>query len=236
MQPRPPRSLARLNPNQIQFMKAIPFLLLPVLALAATAQDTGIGAAAKFDENAALAVLASDADVQKKARACQQLAVVGGPNAVSPLAALLGDDKLAAYARSGLEAINDPSAGEALRTALPKLEGRLQAGVVTSLGVRGDKAAVPALQKLVAEPKTGVAGPALAALAEIGTDEALATILQTLEKGPAQLRIHAAHAALSAAEKLGQQGKKDAAQKLLKAVQAADLPDYLKKAAALGAQ
>ena len=65
-----------------------------------------------------VAVLDSDADLQKKAFACQQLAVVGEPAAVPALARLLADDKLADYARSALEMIAAPAAGAALRQAL----------------------------------------------------------------------------------------------------------------------
>ena len=51
----------------------------------------------------------------------------------------------------------------------------------------------------------------------------------TLDKGPAELRIPAAHAALTAAEKMAEQGKDKTAQKLLKSVRGADVPEYLKK-------
>ena len=207
-------------------MKAIHFLLIPLFALAATATD-----AAKSDEKSALAVLASDADTQKKARACQKLAVVGGPKAVPALAALLSNEHLASYARSGLEVIDDPAAGEALRAALPKLKGRLLTGVVTSLGVRGDKAAVPSLQKIVGGTNLKAAESALASLARIGTQDAFASIVKTLKNGPARLRVPAAHAVLTAAEMLVKQGEKKAAKKLLKSIRAADVPEHIKQAA-----
>ena len=56
-------------------------------------------AAAESPETAALAVLASSADLHEKARACQELAVFGGPAAVPALAALLDQEHLAEYAR-----------------------------------------------------------------------------------------------------------------------------------------
>jgi len=208
-------------------MKATRFLFIPLLALAANAS----GSTTDWDEDAALAVLASD--TQMKARACQALAVVGGPEAVPALAALLSDEHLASYARTALEVIKDPSAGEALRAALPQLKGRLLAGVVTSLGVRGDEAAVPELQKLVGGEDRGVAEAALAALANIGTEDALTTVTAALNQGPEELRISAAHAALEAAERLNKNGNEQAAAKLLKSVRAAVLPDHIKKAATL---
>jgi len=70
-----------------------------------------------------LAVLANSTDLQARARACQELGVVGGPASVGALAALLGTEHLSDYARSGLEGMSAPAAGAALRRALPTLEG-----------------------------------------------------------------------------------------------------------------
>jgi HEAT repeat protein len=162
-----------------------------------------------------LAVLDSDAKTHEKAVACEKLAWVGGPEAVPALAALLGDEHLAAYASSGLEAIEDPGADEALRNALPKLEGRLLAGVVNSLGVRRDVAAVPDLRTLALNPKRGVASEALASLGMIGTVEAARTINQVFADGPETLRIPAAHAALVVAGRLAADGKPAPAREVL---------------------
>ena len=68
-----------------------------------------------------IAVLQSNAGLFEKARACQQLGENGAKEAVPALAALLTDEHLNAYARSGLEGIADPSAAEALRKALTKV-------------------------------------------------------------------------------------------------------------------
>ena len=82
-----------------------------------------------------------------KAKACQRLAVVGDKTAVAALAALLGDPKLAHYARFGLEPISDPSADKALRDALGGLEGNLLIGVINSIGRGKDPKALDALAK-----------------------------------------------------------------------------------------
>jgi len=179
----------------------------------------------------ALAVLASDAGVHEKARACQELAVVGGSESVPALANLLGHEVLADYARSGLEAIADPSAGQALRRSLGTLEGRALAGVVNSLGVRRDLAAVPALQVLVLDTNRGVAMEALASLGMIGTVPAAKTIQTVLEKGPEPLRVSASHAALVAAERLAQTGGTSAARSLLAAMARSAPSEYLQAVA-----
>ena len=185
----------------------VPSLL--VLALA------GSGLAAETPEAAALAVLASNAGEHEKARACQQLGVVGGPAAIAALAALLDQEHLADYARSGLEGIQDPAAEAALLKALPKLTGRQLAGVVNSLGVRRDAAALPDLQKLALDPKRGVVAEALASLAMIGSVEASKTIHTVLTTGPAEMRVPAAHAALEVAAQLAKAGNPGASRILL---------------------
>jgi hypothetical protein len=214
----------------IAIRSLIPTLLVPALAGSAPAAETK-ATDVKAAEAAALAVLASEAGVHEKARACQELAVVGGPAAVPALASLLDQEHLADYARSGLEAIPDPSAGEALRKALPRLKGRLLAGVVNSLGVRRDAAAVPELQKLALNPQSGVAAEALASLGMIGTGEAAKTVHKVLTDGPADLRIPAAHAALTASAQLARDGNPAAARVLLECVGRTQPAGYLAAAA-----
>ncbi len=180
---------------------------------------------------AALAVLSSTAGLQEKARACQELGDFGGPSAVPALAALLDQEHLADYARSGLEGIQDPSAGKALRQSLERLAGRFLSGAVNSLGVRREIAAVPDLQRLVLDPKRGVAPEALASLGMIGTTEAAKTLQTVLTGGPADLREPAAHAAFSAAARLAKDGDRPAARKLLESVISALPPGHLTKVA-----
>jgi HEAT repeat protein len=205
----------------------LPVLVVSVLAGCATAPTSPSSPV----ETAALAVLASDAGLREKARACQELGDFGGPASVPALAALLGKEHLADYARSGLEGIKDPSAGEALRAALPTLEGRYLAGVVNSLGVRRDTAAVPALQKLALDPKRGAAEAAIASLGMIATPAAAKTLQTILVSGPAALRVPAAHAALVAAEQLVRDGNTTAARAVLNAVVQALPPGHLATAA-----
>ena len=206
-------------------MKTIHLFLALLLTLAASNSSFAT------DQQTALAVLSSDAVLQQKAEACQQLSRIGDADAVPVLAALLNDPQLSSYARTGLELIPAPEAGQALRAALSTLKGRQLAGVVNSLGKRGDESAVPALQRLVTQDQTIVAPVALAALAQIGSDAALSTIRTTLEGGPAALRLPAAQAAIDATDTLIKNGNKTAANELLKAVLGAALPEHIKNTA-----
>jgi HEAT repeat protein len=204
-------------------MKLIRSLLPTLLVVALAVPVQG----AATSESAALAVLASDAGLQEKARACQELGDFGGPKSVAPLAALLNTEHLADYARSGLEGIKDPSAGRALRKALPTLEGRFLAGAVNSLGVRREIAAVPELQKLALDPKRGVAEEAVASLGLIANRDAAKTLQQVLASGPAELRVPAAHAALVAATQLAKDGQVAGARELLDSIVKALPPGQL---------
>ena len=60
----------------------------------------------------------------QKAIACKKLSIVGGREAVQPMAALLNHPQLACYARFGMEPNPHPSVDDAFRAALPKLKGR----------------------------------------------------------------------------------------------------------------
>ncbi len=164
-----------------------------------------------------LAVLANSTDLQARARACQELGVVGGTAAVAPLAALLTVEHLSDYARSGLEGIRDPAAGEALRRALPQLQGRHLAGAVNSLGVRREAAAVSDLQRLALDPARGASADALAALGLIATPEAAEALQKVLAEGSAEMKAAAAHAALAAAERLMSENRTAVARRLLEA-------------------
>jgi HEAT repeat protein len=198
--------------------------LLPAFLVLSSASSA---TAAEATEAEALAVLTSDAGIHEKARACQQLAVVGGPAAVPALAALLNQEHLADYARSGLEVIKDPAAGAALRKALSTLNGRFLAGAVNSLGVRREVAAVRDLQKLALDPKRGVAAEALASLGMIGTADAAKTLEKVLTDGPADLRTPAAHAAFTAAAQLAKDGNGAAGRRLLERVARSVPPGHL---------
>lgn len=106
--------------------------------------------------------------VFQKAIACKKLAFVGGKDAIQPMAALLDHPQLSCYARFGLEPNPDPSVDDVLRAALGKLTGKLQIGVINTIGVRKDAKAMPALTKLINSSDPEAAGAAAAAIAQIG--------------------------------------------------------------------
>ncbi len=200
------------------------------VALAALFAVTAIRDA-RGGEAELLTVLRSSAGLHQKARACQQLAVVGGKNAVPVLAALLHDEQLADYARFALEPIDEPGVDEALREAAGKLDGRRLAGVVNSIGTRRDAEATAILRGLVRAPAKGAAPEALMALGMIATEDAVETLRDIVENGPKPLRATAADAALTAAERLLAAKKREQAVALCDAVRRASVPLHLQAAA-----
>jgi hypothetical protein len=140
--------------------------------------------------------------VFQKAIACKKLAFVGGKDSIAPMAALLNHPQLACYARFGLEPNPDPSVDDALRAALPKLKGRLQVGVIHSIGVRKDAKALDALTKLIDDPDAEVAGAAAASVGMIGGLQASKVLQAALGRTKPPVFPVAARAALLCAENL----------------------------------
>jgi hypothetical protein len=140
--------------------------------------------------------------VFQKAIACKKLAFVGGPDAVAPMAALLSHPQLSCYARFGLEPNPAPSVDDALRAALPKLSGKLQVGVITSIGVRKDARALDALTKLIDDSDPEVACAAAASVGMIGGMQASKVLQSALGRTKAPVFPVAARAALLCAESL----------------------------------
>lgn len=220
------------------FSKRTPLMLLAIAAvLAALAMPVFAQQPppAPGDEDAQIATLRkADASMFERAKACQTLALVGTKKCVPVLAGMLSDEKLAHYARFGLEPIPDPSVDEVFRTALGKLQGMLLVGVIDSIGNRRDAAAVDALTKLLGSADKQVAAAAASALGRIGNRPCIEALRKALT-GPAALRTAVGDACFSACDVLLAEGKRDEAAALYDAVLAADVPKPIKIAAAHGA-
>jgi HEAT repeat protein len=188
---------------------------------------------AEGDEEQLIGLLESEAELFEKAKACQRLAVIGTSKSVSVLANLLNDARLSHYARFGLESNPSPEVDTAFRKALGELKGALLVGVINSIGVRRDTAAVAELQQAVDSSDVEVATAALAALGAIAAPESLDVIKQALE-GSILLRGAAADACLNAADTLLIEGKNAEAADLLSAVRNSDLPKHLNVASRFG--
>ena len=158
-----------------------------------------------------IAVLKSEATQKEKADACRELARIGSKEAVAPLAALLGDEKLSHMARYGLETIPDPAVDNALRAALETLKGRPLVGVIGSIGVRRDVMAVKPLAKFLADTDPDVAQAAARSLGKIGSVAAAKAIRTALSNTPAANQLAFCEGLFRCAEALLAQGQRDEA-------------------------
>ncbi len=177
-----------------------------------------------------IAVLESpDAPRAEKAITCKHLARFGDGEAVPALAALLTDEQLAAWARIALEAIPDAAADRALREAATELEGMLLVGVINSIGMRGDAAAVEILAEKLSDADAEVAAASAVALGRIGNGEAAGVLGEFLNgegmaSAPEEVRSAVAEGCILCAEEYDRSGDAAAAIELFDAVRAADLP------------
>lgn len=212
------------------FCPVAAFMMALVLPFAAMAQQP---LPAKGDESQLLAVLNSDAELFEKAKACQRLAIIGTSKSVPVVAKLLADPDLSHYARIALESNPSSEVDKAFRIALGELKGRRLVGVINSVAARKDTRAVDALVSVAGNDDDEVAAAAVSALGALATPESITAVQQALSGKPS-LRVTAADACLTAADKLLMEGKNADALNVLAALRAAELPKHINVAARFG--
>jgi len=218
----------------------IPRVRLPLvamlLALSLAGSATGQRPAGRSDkEREQLAILRGTGAEADKALACKMLAIHGSADAVNDLATLLANERLSSWARIALEAIPDPAAGEALRRAAGTLGGLPLIGVIHSLGVRRDAAAVPMLSTKLADGDAAVASAAAHALGLVGDGPATAALRAALPRAQGAVRSAVAEALVRCAERSLAGGNNTEAIAIYDEVRAADVPAQRKIEATRGA-
>jgi len=183
-----------------------------------------------------VAVLQSDAGLDVKMDACVQLGRIGTEKCVPVLAALLGDKELSHMARYALEPIPSPAVDVALRNALDKLQGRELIGVIGSIGVRRDAAAVGALAGFLDSSDPMVIEAAARALGSIGTEEAAEDLKRVINRVPASSRWAIAEGLFRCAKTIAAEGKKKKAVALYDFLRAQEnMPHQVRTGALRGA-
>jgi HEAT repeat protein len=132
--------------------------------------------------------------------ACRALRLIGGPDSVPVLAALVLKPETTDAARFALEKIPGSEADQALLAALDRSQGAVKRGLVFSIGERGSAAAVPALEKLAGGKDLSLAADAAKALGKVGGPEAVRVLTGVLGKAGPALKLESASALLLAAE------------------------------------
>jgi len=183
---------------------------------------------AESREGKLIAVLQSDAAPNVKAITCKQLAICGTAAAAPALAALLSDEKLASWARIGLEAIPDPAVDAALREALSKVQGKLLIGVINSIGIRRDTKAVAWLSGKLKDADPALASAAAAALGRIGGAPAVQALEQALAGASAAMLPAICEGCLRCADRLIGEGQHDRAAAICERVRGVPTPRHIR--------
>ena len=139
---------------------------------------------------------------------------VGTAQSVPALASLLSDKELSHIARWALQYLPGAEATAALKDALGKVEGKLQIGIIGSLGARADRSIAQHLAAFLRpeSPSFDHRQAAIHALRMLGGWESAAALLAAeLPKGLHSLRDDAL---LACAESLAREADSDAALKL----------------------
>ncbi|NQU25515.1 MAG: hypothetical protein HQ567_29880 [Candidatus Nealsonbacteria bacterium] len=180
------------------------------------------------------AVLGTDATQAAKDYACRKLSLIASAAEVPAIAPLLTDDKLSHMARYALERMPCDEAVAAMRDALPTVKGRVKVGVINSLAVRRDAASTGALVALLKDSDAQVAGAAASALGDVGSSEAAKALSGFVAAAPDSLKLVAADAYLTCAERLVAAGKKLEALAIYKALNKPEQPKHVQNAAKRG--
>ncbi len=185
-------------------------------------------------ERRLISVLRDKASPLAKEYVCSRLELMGGPDSVPTLAALLVDRDLAHAARRTLEAMPCPEAATALRRGLAKTRGAQRVGVINSLGARRGARSVSALAGLLNDPDPAVVCAAAAALGNIGTNQAGKALRKFLPSAIPTVQRDVADACLVCAEWLSNNGETAEAQAIYRLLTDARQTALVRQAAERG--
>ena len=183
-------------------------------------------------EKQMLLVLTSKAPLAAKRSVAKLLSRVASSNAIPTLTTMLPQEDLSLMARSVLERMGTPDATAALRDSLPRVSGKLKAGVINSLGALRDKESVGALDRLLGDADPVIAASALAALGRIGGPEAARALASF--RAPRSLQSTVADARLACAERLAADGKRSEAMAIYRALNKPEQSRAARRAAQYG--
>jgi hypothetical protein len=153
-----------------------------------------------------------------KAFLCRQLQWCGTAAEVKALTRLLGDDRLCEPATQALLAIGGQAATAAVRNALPKAAGKRRATIVKAVGRLRDKQSASAAQQACGAAEANVRLMGWYAVGNIGVCEAADVLLDAARTKGGFERTQGVDAALRLSRRAAEQGDKDTAGKIARAV------------------
>ena len=158
-------------------------------------------------EEKLLQTLESAATSDAKRFLCGQLRVIGTAKCIPHLEKLLTDKDVSHMARYALGRLEVPAASAALRRALSKTSGKLQAGIIDTLANRGDSQAKPDFVRLLASSDETVAKAAAIGLGRLGGEDSVKALKAARTKATDELGIEIDNALLNCAGDLAAEGK-----------------------------
>ena len=210
-----------------------------VLALCALVIFCALAAPAAPDDQAGqvdalIAVLQSSKSPEEKIEACKQLKALGAAKSVPPLAALLGDGDVSLFAREALEVMPAPEARIALCRALTVTDGTNKAGIIDTLGERGERGSLQALIPLLRDPDENIAASAAAALGKIGGSAAAEALEEMRGEAVGTVRSNVVGALLVAADHFLLNGDRKKASDVYERLYDSNEKDYIRIASYRG--
>ena len=185
-------------------------------------------------EQRLLGVLGSTATIDAKMFICRQLRTIGTARSVPQLSALLTDPRLSHMARYALGRIEDPAAVQALHGALAKTSGKVQVGIINTLGDRRCEKAVPDLARLLTSVDRAVAEAAAGALGRIGGSGVVTVLEAARPRATEPLRRCIDDALLVCADHLLVAGRKAEAARIYETFYAPTMPRHVRIGALRG--
>lgn len=152
-------------------------------------------------------LLGTGATVEARRFACKQLAIVGGPAALPALSGLAEDPRMCGFACLALTHYPAGKADEALRNAYAHAQPGARAQILSTLGDRRDRNAVPLLSRAVADADMGVAEAALVALGKVGDPAAWKVLMARAANVPPTLQGVLTEATMHCAQQLAAAGE-----------------------------
>jgi HEAT repeat protein len=152
--------------------------------------------------------LKTDATYASRQFVCEQLSLIGTEASVPVLSPMLLDANNCDMARYALERIPGEAVDKALRESLDKADVNLKAGIINTIGVRGDKKAVALLAKLISDTNQAVVGSSISALGKIDDPCAVAAIAKAKSEIKGALQQAVLEAYLLCADRLAAKGQK----------------------------
>jgi HEAT repeat protein len=197
-------------------------------------ESLGNEAELKNIRTALLSVLDSEAKYAAKQYALRELSVIGNDECVPPLAKMLTDEELSDMVRFALERIPGEAADKALIGALGTAEGKIEIGIVNSLGDRGCRSAVSAVAPLTGSSDETLACAAISALGKMGGSEAADALTKAAGSVSDKLKPAVYDASLNCADQMVVEGNKAGAQKMYAALNKQGVPQPVRTAALKG--